>query len=234
MIDNYFKPEHENIFSSCHLTSVVLASFQVWMFLVFVCWMAHTSSSTPYDYRHRTFKGRGEIVKVDSSCWVRSILFPSHISVCTAMFLPVYGLNFSLLFYIFSTFHTAPFKFTSHNYVCIAMLLPSILHFFSSLLHLFYISHSPLPIHISQSFQFTSRTVWIAMLIPSILHFFSTLLHLFNISPSLYPVSISHCLYWRREAHLISAKRKTFLCFHPFVCLAERKSGEDCLRFAIL
>ena len=150
----------KKIFPSWHLTSVVLASFQVWMFLVFVCWMVlvllhQTSKSTT------TSMGRGEIVKVGSSCWVRSILFPSCTSVCIAMLLPVYVLHFSLIFYIFYTFHTSPFKLTSYTSVCIAMLIPSIVLILNS----------------STSFLY--------------------------ISPSLLPISISHCLYWRRDAHLI-------------------------------
>ena len=141
----------KKIFPSWHLTSVVLASFQVWMFLVFVCWMVlvllhQTSKSTT------TSMGRGEIVKVGSSCWVCSILFPTHTSVCITMLLPVYVLHFSLIVYIF---------YTSYTSVCIAMLIPSIVLILNS----------------STSFLY--------------------------ISPSLLPISISHCLYWRRDAHLI-------------------------------
>ena len=107
-IDNYFKPEHEKDFSflaldfrcSCQFSSVDVLS---------ICMLNGTSSTTSYEYKHRTIKGRGEIVKVGSSCWVRSILFPTHTSVCIAMLLPVYVLLFSLLFYIFYTFHTSPF-----------------------------------------------------------------------------------------------------------------------------
>ena len=66
-IDNYFKPEHEKDFSflaldfrcSCQFSSVDVLS---------ICMLNGTSSTTSYEYKHHTFKGRGEIVKVGSSC----------------------------------------------------------------------------------------------------------------------------------------------------------------------
>ena len=130
----------KKIFPSWHLTSVVLASFQVWMFLVFVCWMvlvlAHhqSTSTTPSRGGERRLTALVECVP---SCFHIALLF---VLQCFFLFMSYTFLQFSTSFIRFTLL---PFSL----HLTLLFVLQCLFLLFNTYSQLFYIlsMHLALP-----------------------------------------------------------------------------------------